>query len=498
MLKPRYWFLSLGLVIILISSNFGGIVNEPVHGKEKVKITIAAGAVGQELEIAKEGAERYMDKHPNVKIELFNAPNLNDNRFSLYKQHLWAKDPKIDIYQIDVIWPGDLAEHFVDLREYVPAKAIDQHFSTIIENNTVNDKLVAMPWYADIALLYYRKDLLNKYGFNPPTTWRQLEKITRTIKQKEHNRGNSDLAGFLWQGNVYEGLTCTALEWIASQGGGQIIKPDGKVTINNPQAVKAINRAASWVGDISPKSVLNMTEEKARKKFQAGEAIFMRNWPYAYPLLQKDHSPVQGKVGVTSLPSSLKGESVSTLGGWQLGVSKYSQHIETAVDVVLFLTSYEEQKRRAIKGGFNPTIKELYQDKEVVDSLPLPFYNNLYEVFVNAVPRPSTVTAPHYKKVSRAFYTEVYNVLTGRKKAEDIVNYLEDKYVNMGLQAPQDTKETKQADQTNYTYYTIQDGDTLYKISKKFNTTIQKILSLNDRIDDPNVIISGRKLKIPE
>ncbi len=498
MSKFKYLSLLLGLIVILISSNWGGLINNQVCGKDKIEITIAAGTVGQELEIAKEGAERYMDKHPDVKINFFTSPKLNDDRFSLYKQRLWSKDPKIDIYQIDVIWPGDLAEHFVDLREYVSAETIDKHFATIIENNTVNNKLVAMPWFADVGLLYYRKDLLNKYGFNPPTTWRQLETITRTIKQKEHANGNSNLAGFLWQGNVYEGLTCNALEWIASQGGGQVIEPNGKVTINNPQAAKAINQAASWVGDISPESVLNMTEEKARKKFQSGAAIFMRNWPYAYPLLQKDNSPVQGKVGVTSLPSSLKGESVGTLGGWQLGVSKYSKHIETAIDIVSFLTSYQEQKKRAIKGGFNPTIKDLYQDKEVIEALPIPFFNNIYDVFVNAVPRPSTVTAPHYKKVSRAFYTEVYNVLTEREKAEDIVKYLEDKYINMGLQAPQDTKKTKQTDQTDYTYYTIQDGDTLYKISKKFNTTIQKILSLNEQIDDPNIIISGKQLKLPK
>jgi trehalose/maltose transport system substrate-binding protein len=228
----------------------------------------------------------------------------------------------------------------------------------------------------------------------------------------------------LFQAKAYEGLTCNALEWVDSFGGGQIVAEDGSITINNQQAAAALDLAASWIGDIAPEGVLNYAEEESRGVFQSGNAVFMRNWPYAWALGNAPDSPIAGKIGVTQLPKGGEnGKHTGVLGGWQLAVSKYSQNAELAVDLVRHLTSPEEQKRRAIKGSYNPTIGSLYEDAQVLEASP--FFGELYETFTNAVARPSQVTGDRYNQVSSEFFNAVHAVLSGKTDAAASLTALE-------------------------------------------------------------------------
>jgi trehalose/maltose transport system substrate-binding protein len=398
-------------------------VQPTTPSEEQVTVTVAAGAVGQELELTKAGAQRYMDAHPNVTVNVLESPDMVQDRLGLFLQFFEAQSPEVDVYQIDVIWPGDLAEHFVDLNQYGAASVAAEHFPAIIENNTVDGKLVGIPWFTDAGLLYYRTDLLEKYGYSaPPETWADLEEMAQTIQDGERAE-NQDFWGFVWQGNAYEGLTCDALEWIKSNDGGAIVSPDKTITINNPNAAEIVDQAAGWVGTISPPGVTGFAEEDARAMWQAGNAAFMRNWPYAYSLGQGDDSAVKDLFDVSPLPAGASGAGAATLGGWQLAVSKYSLHPDVAADVALFLASPEEQKSRAVEGSFNPTVMSLYEDAEVCAASP--FMCQLYDVFINAVARPSTATAPRYNEVSTLFFQAVHSVLTGDNDAQTALEELE-------------------------------------------------------------------------
>jgi trehalose/maltose transport system substrate-binding protein len=429
-MKKSYWLILLSLLVVgslLLTSCGGGTpepteemteepTDEPMPEDEEVTVRLLSGAVGQELELTQAAAERYMEEHPNVTIEVFDTPDAVQDRLGVYLQYFETESSEADLYQIDVIWPGDLAEHLVDLNEYGADEVASQHFPAIIQNNTVDGRLVGIPWFTDAGLLYYRTDLLEKYGYDgPPTTWMELEEMAATIQAGERGEGNEDFWGYVWQGNAYEGLTCDALEWVYSNGGGQIISPDQVITINNDNAIDAVDMAAAWVGTISPPGVTGFQEEEARNFWQAGNAAFMRNWPYAYSLGNSEDSPIAGLFDVSPLPAGESGHGAATLGGWQLAVSKYSEHPEVAADVALYLTSREEQKIRAIEGSFNPTIMDLYQDEDVLEATP--FFGSLYDVFINAVARPSTATAPQYNEVSTLFYQAVHSVLTGDNDA---------------------------------------------------------------------------------
>ncbi|NTX99558.1 ABC transporter substrate-binding protein [Deinococcus sp. JMULE3] len=382
-----------------------------------VTVTLACGAVGQELELCKAGAARWAKKTGN-EVKIFESPNLTNDRLGLYQQQLAAKSSDIDVYQLDVVWPGLLAQHFVDLKGKVPAAEVNAHFKGIIDANTVNGKLVAMPWFTDAGLLYYRTDLLKKYGFkSAPKTWTEMALMAKKIQTGEQ-KTNKAFTGFVWQGKNYEGLTCDALEWVVSFGGGTIVDATGKVTINNAQAAKALDTAASWIKTISPAGVTTYAEEEARGIFQSGNAAFMRNWPYAWALGQGDDSKVKGKIGVAPLPSG-GSRNAATLGGWQLGVSQYSKNQAAAIDLVRYLAGPAEQKIRAIEGAYNPTIQSLYKDKDVLAKNP--FFGSLYSVFTSAVARPSGPTKSKYNQVSQAFSTAVSDVLNGKMKGQAAV-----------------------------------------------------------------------------
>ncbi|HYO57944.1 ABC transporter substrate-binding protein [Archangium sp.] len=393
------------------------------------KLVIACGSVGQEQEVCKQGAEAWAKKTGHT-VQVMSVPTDAGQQLAQFQQLLAAGSSDLDVVRIDVIWPGIVANHFIDLKPHFPEDVLKQHFQPIVKNNTVNGKLIAIPWFTDAGLLYYRKDLLEKHGQKPPTTWQELAQVAKVVMDAEKKAGNDKLVGYVFQGKSYEGLTCNALEWVDSFGGGTIVDSNGQVTINNPKAVEAIDFFASLVGNVVPKGVLSYEEEGARGAFQSGNAVFMRNWPYAWSLANAKDSPISGKVGVMALPKGgAEGKSTGTLGGWQLGVSKYSKHPELAVDLVKYLTGPEEQKRRALVGSFNPTLTSLYKDEELLKANP--FISSLYETFTNAVPRPS-ITGTKYNQVSTEFRNGVYATLSGKGKAADNLKKVEAKLKSLG------------------------------------------------------------------
>lgn len=387
-----------------------------------VTVTIACGAVGQELELCKEAANAWATKTGN-KVNVLESPQLTNNRLAFFQQNLAAGNSDIDVYQIDVIHPGILANFMVDLKQYIPEADIRIQNQGIVANNTVGGKLVAMPWFTDGGVLYYRTDLLQKYGYRtPPKTWTELFTMAKRIQDGER-RTNRNFTGFVFQGNAYEGLTCAALEWIASGNGGTIIDANGNVTINNRNAVATLDFIAAQIKTVSPAGVTTYDEEAARGVFQSGNAAFMRNWPYAYSLGQQEGSAVRGKIGIAPLPVGAGGfgRSVGTLGGWQLAVSRFSKNPAVAADLVRYLVSREVQKERAIKGSYQPTIPDLYNDADVLKAVP--FFKDLSQRA--PVARPSTVTGAKYNEVSTAFWTAVHDVLTGKKRAAQSLADLE-------------------------------------------------------------------------
>lgn len=405
---------------VAVTALFGSMLMPQAQAAE---ISISCGAVGIELSLCEQASQAWAEKTGHT-VNIVATPNSATDRLIQYQQVLSSKSDKIDVFQIDVIWPGLLGTHFVDLSQYSDGIE-NEHFQPIVENNTVNGELKAMPWFTDAGVLYYRKDLLEKHNIEVPQTWEELGVAAKTIMDDEVANGNENFRGIVFQAKAYEGLTCNAVEWIDSFGGGAIVDDNGEITINNEKAIAAIDTIAGWMKGVAPQGVLNYDEEGARSVFQSGNAAFMRNWPYAWALANSDDSPVKDKVGVAALPKGgADGKNTGTLGGWQLAVSKYSNNVDVAADLVMYLTSAEVQKQRAIEGAYNPTIAALYQDEEILAENP--FFGDLYDTFVNAVARPSKVTGEKYNEVSNKFWNAVHRVLSGESDAASSFSDLEE------------------------------------------------------------------------
>ncbi len=384
------------------------------------ELQIVSGPVGRDNEVLRENLDLFEERTGHT-VEIVEMPSSSTDQFAQYRLWLSAGNSDIDVYRTDIVWAPQLADHLTDLSEAAADEA-EKHFPSIIQSQTVDGRLVAMPMFADAPALYYRTDLMEKYGLEPPRTWTQMEDAARTIQEGERAEGASAFHGYVFQGAAYEGLTCNGLEWVNSHGGGMIVSPEGEITINSEAAAEALNQAAGWIGTISPEGVLAYKEEESRGVWQTGNAAFMRNWPYAWALGQSEDSAVKDRFAIAPLPSGGAG-SAATLGGWNLAVSKYSEDREAAIELAMFLASEEAQKRRAIELTRLPTIEALYDDPEVAQAQPsIPQWK---EIFLDTVSRPSPPTRGDYNEVSKEFWDAVHATLSGERPAEASLARLE-------------------------------------------------------------------------
>jgi trehalose/maltose transport system substrate-binding protein len=220
---------------------------------------------------------------------------------------------------------------------------------------------------------------------------------------------NPNFSGFVFQGNAYEGLTCNALEWIASAGGGHFID-GGKATINNAKAANILNLFRAQVGKTTPRGVTSYQEGETHTAFIDGNAAFMRNWPYAYSLAQATGSKVKGKIAVAPLPHGAGQKSVATVGGWQLAVSKYSKHPDASIEFVRYMTSKPVEKFNTLTNSNVPTIPALALDQQVRKAAP---YLNPATANVPRATRPSTALGAKYNEGSKDIYQAISRILNG-------------------------------------------------------------------------------------
>jgi len=372
------------------------------------KVTFYGDGVGPTGITEGAGAMQFQ-KDTGININFVQRPTDSTEVLALFQRFFQGQSSDIDAFSIDVVWPGILAPHLVDLSQALGDEA-KQHYPGIVQNNTVNGKLVAMPYFSDFGMLFYRTDLLQKYNISkPPETWDDLQQAATTILNGEKT-SNANFAGFVFQGKAYEGLTCDALEWIASSGGGTIVDTSGKVSVSNPEAAAILNKVKGWMGNIVPQSVTTYQEEDARTAFTGGNAAFMRNWPYAYSLGNSADSAVKGKFDVAPLPAQSGSKHTGTIGGWGMAVSRYSKVQDAAIQLVRYFTSPEFQTWRAQAASVVPTIQAV-ADKPEVQQVE-PYLKTMADV--DRVGRPSAQFQDNYNQASTAFFQGVSQVLGGQ------------------------------------------------------------------------------------
>jgi multiple sugar transport system substrate-binding protein len=331
----------------------------------------------------------FEKQNPGVKVIKEIAPNSSTQFHDLLTQKLKNRDTRLDVFFMDVIWPGEFASAgwALPLDNYFSRAEQGQFLEAPIIANRYRGQIFGVPLFIDAGLLYYRKDLLEKYRLAPPRHWPELVEQAKTILAGERD---PHLVGYSGQFKQYEGLVCNMMEYILSNG-GRLWHEDRQVSaLEEERAKEAVRFVRDHIiGEISQRGVLAYEEPESVAVFAQGRAVFHRNWPYAWRVANDpQQSKVIGKVGMTPLPAFPGGNGAATLGGWQIGISRFSKIPEIAWRFAAFMTSQEMQKRIALSTGRAPTRKALYDDRELLAKIP--WLESLLETFKQAVPRPTT------------------------------------------------------------------------------------------------------------
>lgn len=381
----------------------------PEDGRTRIvfkhgKITTTPEPIGRLI-------SQFEAEHPDIDVVDEELPSNTDEQHRFYVINLEGASADFDVFALDVIWVSELSragwtrplDHLLTKEDRL------DFFDGTLEAVSYGGHVNAVPWFIGAGILYYRKDLLEKYHRRPPKTWKELVAAAREITAAEE-----DLYGFVWQGKQYEGLVCNALEYLWSNGGrvvdGEVSRVDGE---ENREALRFMRDLVHRYR-VSPELVMTLTEEPSRRIFQSGRALFMRNWPYAWTLLQAEGSPVRGKVGAAMLPAFEGHRPYATLGGWHLGVNRFSEHPEAAEKLVAFLTSRAAQKSLTLHAEYHPTRRSLYRDPELLEHDP--FLEELEPILEGARPRPVT---PFYIMISQVLQLEISGALAGIRTPEE-------------------------------------------------------------------------------
>ena len=336
----------------------------------------------------------------NVHVVWHNGPSSTDTMLTIYDNTLRARSGAIDVMSIDVVYPAEFASNgwTVDLTSKWSESDRANYLPGPIKSCTYQGKVVAAPLRTDLGVLYYRTDIIS----TPPNSFEDLTSMAKSNASKTKY-------GYVWQGSQYEGLVCDFVEVLAGYG-GTVLDPNNSksVTVNSSEGVAALTEMVSWVGTISPTSITTFTEEPSRQAFQNGDAIFMRNWPYAYSLGNAAGSKVAGKFDIHAMPyggSNTVGHSC--VGGWNMAINAFSKNPDASWSFIKYMLGADAQKQLAIKGSFTPSLKSVYDDADVKSKQPL--FTKLAPILQNSLPRP---VSPVYPDLSNIIQTNVHQALT--------------------------------------------------------------------------------------
>ncbi|MGE0593878.1 MAG: ABC transporter substrate-binding protein [Vicinamibacterales bacterium] len=366
-------------------------------------LTFSGSALGVEAEVVRAQLQRFAARHPGTTVEIRTTPDAADQRHQLYVQWLNGGATEPDVLQLDTIWPAEFAAAgwIHPLASFAPDTTA--FFPAAVAAGQWEERLYALPWFVDAGLLYWRTDLLP----SAPETLAALRTAARAAAGEDGVR-----YGFVWQGARYEGLVTVFLEYLDGFGGA-ILDAAGQVAVASPESVEALSFMVDMVrldGSV-PAEALTWQEEQSRFAFQNGDAALMRNWPYAWPLLQSPGSAVAGRVAVAPFPTRSPARRTATLGGSLLAINARSREPQLAWALVDFLTQPEQMLERARLAGQLPARRTLYEEPALADALALPIVE-LQAALDAAVPRP---TSPVYSELSEILQVRLHRALSGQQ-----------------------------------------------------------------------------------
>lgn len=350
----------------------------------------------------------FEEQNPDIKINYVELPDSSNDRLKTINTVLQAGDASIDVFAGDVVWPVIFASAgwVIPLDDYLDEGETDAYLPGPLSAFQIQGKTYGLPFMADAGALYYRKDLLDKYGKEVPQTWEELIDLSREIVEKE---GNPDLKGFVSYWKQAESLTGSMLE-IYWEKGGEVVDETGKCVIDEAKLSETLSEMKNMIElGVTTDGIETFGTTEARAVVTAGNAVFARDWLSGYaPFNNPEGSAVAGNMEIAPLPS------YGCLGGWGIMVSAFSKYPEEAVKFAKFRANYESQMIASDLVDITPTLTEIYENPDIIaEKNQLPKFLPVLE---NSKPRPLT---PYYAEISGIMQLEIHSVITGMTAPED-------------------------------------------------------------------------------
>ncbi len=355
--------------------------------------------------------QEFQQKNSDIQLNVVEGPfdtNLQENL--LTSAFLLGESP-YDILNLDIVWVPKFAAAgwIMDLSDRVSPEELSKFVQGNIEGGTYQDRLYRMPTTSDAGVLYYRTDLLEQAGVEPPETFEQMVDIAQRLQKQGVTPW-----GYLWQGKQYEGVSAMFVEVLEGFGGFWANPETLEVGLDRPEAIQAVAFLRNLINQrISPPGVTTYGEEETRLLFQSGGSVFLRNWPYVLKLANEETSKVAGKVGIQPMIHGQGHPGGSCLGGWGLGISTTTRHPDEAWRLIQFMTSEDTMKRFVLNTGLIASYKSLFQDPDIVAKYP--YMPPLFEAMQKPALRPPLA---QYAQASDVLQRYLSAAFTGRISPE--------------------------------------------------------------------------------
>jgi multiple sugar transport system substrate-binding protein len=381
-------------------------------------ITFVAGK-SDASNITQKLIDQWNAGHPQEPVRFVELPSDADSQRQQMVQNAQTKSDAFTVLELDNVWNQEFAAN--QWISQLPQNTIDpsKFLPPTMNTVTYRGNLYGVPWTTDGALLYYRKDLLDKAGITqPPKTWADMQQDCQKVKALPEAATMSCYAG---QYEKYEGLTVNFAEAV-NGAGGVITDKDGKPNVNTPQAKAGLDSLVDgFRSGMIPKDAITYKETQDENAFDGGKLIFARNWSSAYANAEATDgsSQVAGKTAVAPIPG-LAGPGVSSLGGHSMAISKFAKNKGTAADFIKFMNDDQSQRANLEQATLAPPATSIYDDP--AEQAKFPFLPTLKQSILSAQPRPQVV---HYGDATQAIEDNVYAALTGAKTSEQALTDLQ-------------------------------------------------------------------------
>lgn len=364
-----------------------------------------------EVEPLKPVIQEFEQQNPGIRLNMVEGPLASNLIEDLNTSAFLLGDSPYDLVNLDVTWTSKFtaAGWLKDLSGLISEAELASFLPADVNGGRYNGKLYRLPWRTDAGMLYYRKDLLEQAGLQPPETFADLVQAATVLQKKKAVQW-----GYVWQGRQYEGVVAMFMEVLQGNNGFWINSETKEVGLDQPEAIAALQFLVNTIQQgISPSGVITYQEDEPRRLFQSGNTLLMRNWPYAWTLLNAEDSPVRGKVGIKPMIHAPSFDSAACLGGWGWGISSTTKHPQEAWKAVQFLTSEATQRQVVLKTGYLPSRRALYNDPQILKKYS--FFPLMLQVLDNAVLRPPVA---QYAQTSDILQRYLSAALSGRMSSQ--------------------------------------------------------------------------------